>query len=241
MQPKTRNEKRKTADAATARLALAFRFSFFVFLFSLACASGCAILGVAAHKLHGPAHVPAKYVPKQEPMLVLVEDYKHQSSTLAHGDALAQFVMKDLEQHRVAPLVPLEKLHALRDARREDFPKMSIAAIGRETGASQVLYVQLKRSDVARLAGGDETLTGQASATVKLVDVASGETLWPSDVSAEAGYPVATATGLGAPRAGAGEVADVRQRLYFQLAQQIGRLFYKWQPEYEEAAEGFQS
>jgi hypothetical protein len=195
---------------------------------------GCQVLGLAAYKLHGPAKVPAKYLPERKPMLVLVENYRHQSSVNAHADVLAQFVMKDLEQHKVAPLVPLERLHALRDAQRDEFGRMSIAAIGRETGASQVLYVQLHRSDVTPLAGGD-TLDGKSEASVKVVDVATGETLWPAGVAAEAGYPVSAATKLGAANAGVSNVADVRQRLYYELGNQIGRLFYKWQPEYDEA------
>lgn len=114
---------------------------------------------------------------------------------------------------------------------------MSMAAIGREVGAHQILYVQLHRSDVTPMSGGD-SLTGQTAASVKVVDVATGDTLWPSDTAAETGYPVAAATQLGTDRGT--NVQDVRQQLYVQLSHQIARLFYKWQPEDEEP-EGFQS
>ena len=71
MQRKTKNEKRKAAERML--VLWAFRFSFFVFLFSFL--QGCEVLGVAAYKLHGPAKIPAKYVPQPKPMLVLVENY----------------------------------------------------------------------------------------------------------------------------------------------------------------------
>ena len=197
--------------------------------------SGCEVLGVAAYKLHGPAKVPAQYVPAKQPMLVLVENFQHQSSVNAHADLLGRMIVKDLEQKKVAPLVSLDKLQALRDAKRAEFPKMSMAAIGREVGASQILYVQLQRSDVNPMSGGD-VLTGQTSATVKVVDVATGNTLWPADIAAEAGYPVGAGTRLGADNGA--NVQDVRQRMYAKLSHEIARLFYKWQPEYEEP-EGF--
>ena len=234
MQRKTKNEKRKTA-ARKVFVLCAFRFSLFVFFFSLP--AGCEALGVAAYKLHGPPKVPAEYVPAQRPMLVLVENYQHQSSVNAHADLLGRMLVKELEARNVAPLVSLDKLQELRDARPGDFQTMSMASIGREVGAEQILYVQLHNSDVTPMSGGD-ALTGQTAASVKVVDVATGDTLWPGGVAGEAGYPVSAATKLGT--SSGGNVQDVRQRMYVDLSHQIARLFYKWQPEYDEP-EGFQS
>ena len=173
-------------------------------------------------------------------MLVLVENYEHQSSVNAHADLLAQMLMKELGEWKVAPIVPLERLQELRDARPREFPTMSMATIGREVGAEQILYVQLHRTDVTPMMGaaGGDALTGQASASVKVVDVASGDTLWPGGISNDTGYPVSAATKLGAHNGA--NVADVRQRMYVQLSHDIAKLFYKWQPEYEEA-EGFEN
>ena len=198
---------------------------------------GCEVLGVLAYKLHGPAKVPAKYVPEKKPMLVLVENFQHQSSVNAHAEMLGRMLVKELDARKIAPLVPLDKLQELRDARPAEFPKMSMAAIGREVGADQILYVQLHRSDVTPMSGG-EALTGQTTASVKVVDVATGDTLWPGEAAAEGGYPVGAATKLGTDKGT--NIQDVRQRLYAQLSHEIARLFYKWQPDYEEA-EGFES
>jgi hypothetical protein len=223
------------AARAPSRNRLLFPFAIYLFPFAiLPLLPGCSILGVAAYKLRGPAPIPAEYVPAKKPMLVLVENYEHQSSVNAHADLLGRMLMKDLDAKQVAPLVSLDKLQELRDARPGEFRTMSMSAIGREVGAEQILYVQLHNSDVTPMSGSN-TLTGQSAASVKVVDVATGDTLWPGGGD-EVGYPVAAATRLGSDNGG--NVQDVRQRMYFQLSNKIARLFYKWQPENEEP-EGF--
>ena len=219
-------------------------WSWFCILHSALCIllllPGCAVLGVAAYKIAGPAKVPAQYVPEKRPMLVLVENYEHQSSVNSHADLLGYMLVKELGERKIVPLVPLEKLQELRDARAAEFPTMSMAAIGRELGADQILYVQLHRSDVTPMAGGggSDALTGQTAASVKVVDVGTGDTLWPGGAGAEGGYPVSAATKLGAHNGA--NVQDVRQRMYAQLSHDIVKLFYKWQPDYEEPG-GFEN
>jgi len=189
--------------------------------------AGCGVLGVAAYKIAGPPAVEAKYVPdKTRPMLVLVENYQHQSAGSATSDVLAHYLGRDLQDHQVAPIVPPEKLQSLRDQRGGEFSTMSITSIGQAVGADQVLYVQLQSSDVTPLAGGD-AFTGQAAATVKLVDARNGQTLWPTDVSN--GYGVSASVRAGAERATTPQ--DVRRELNLQLTDQISKLFRKWKPD----------
>jgi hypothetical protein len=187
--------------------------------------SGCAAAGVVMYKLAGPEAVPAKYVPAQRPMLVLVENYQRQSSASVGADLLARNLFYELSAENVAPLTPLEQLQQLREE-RPDFSKMSIIALGKAMGAEQVLYVQLIGDHVTPLAGGN-TLEGRTHVRVKVVDVVSGETLWPTDLSD--GYELAAATELGADSGH--DVRDVRRSLYSSLADQIAKLFYKWKPE----------
>jgi hypothetical protein len=215
--------------------------SFSILLLLLLFSSGCAALSVATYKLYGPPKVPAQYVPQKKPMLVLVENYEHQSAVNAHADLLGQMLVKELAERKIAPLVSLDKLQELRDARPAEFPHMSMSAIGREVGADQILYVQLHHSDVSPMpgaSGGRDALIGQTAASVKVVDVATGDTLWPGGAGAEAGYPVSAATKLGSDNGA--NVQDVRQRMYAQLTHDIAKLFYKWQPEYQEV-EGFEN
>ncbi|MEO6434610.1 MAG: hypothetical protein ABIP55_02465 [Tepidisphaeraceae bacterium] len=203
-------------------------FSIFVPLSSMLvfAVAGCSVLGIAAYKIAGPPAVPAQYVPARTPMLILVENFQYQTSAAAPSDVLARYIAADLQKHNVAPLIPLEKLQAMRDAGAPEYTKMSITAIGRELGAAQILYVQLHSSDVTPLSGG-EALHGQAAASVKVVDVATGQNLWPTDIAG--GHVVAAKAQASSSRQAT--PADVHQQLTIKLTEQISRLFYKWKPD----------
>jgi hypothetical protein len=205
-----------------------------VVVLPLAGGSGCAVLGVATYKLAGPPANPAKYTPAKTPLLILVENYRHQTSVNAHADLLARQLFGAAAAHDIAPLVPLEELQALRDAKPLEYPTMPVNRIAQAVGASQVMYVQLQTSDVEPILGG-EGYNGSATATVKMIDASTGETLWPTDMSE--GYPVSASTKMGT-KSGSTPMA-VRQKLYGQLTEQISHLFYKWSPEYFEP-EGFE-
>jgi hypothetical protein len=191
--------------------------------------SGCNLLGAAAvvgYKVAGPPKVDAKYVPARTPMLVLVENYEHQSTTSLQSDLLSRTLAQQIQVHDIAPVINPAQLQALRDSRGDAYSKMSITEIARELGAAQVLYVQLETADASPLSGG-EGYTGSARAKIKLVDATSGNTLWPKN---EQQYPVAAQTQIDSAH-GAADPLSVRRQLYDQLADQVSKLFYAWQPE----------
>jgi hypothetical protein len=140
-------------------------------------------------------------------------------------------VIEQLTDNKVAPVIPAEKLQELRDSKLSKFNSMSVSAIGTAVGAAQVLYIEFDRDSVLPLAGG-ESMQGEIDVRVKVIDVASGHTLWPTDVSA--GYPLSATSTLGSASS-KGTVQEVRKRMYLSLADQIARLFYKWQPEFQNA------
>ncbi len=188
--------------------------------------SGCSAIGVLAYKVYGPPKIEAKYTPAKAPTLVLVENYQHQSSARGDADLLARYLADDLAANNVAPMVDLDRLTALRDAKPMEYPKMSISGIGQTLAAKQVIYVRLLNSDVTPLPGG-EALQGSANVRVKLVDADTGETIWPTDLAD--GYPLSATTKLGSHSTA--NAMDVRERLYHNLADQAAKLFYKWTPE----------
>src|SRR5438477_5408747 len=147
---------------------------------------GCAAAGVAAYKVMGPPDVPAQYVPAHQPLLVIVENYRRPSAALTDSDLLARYIEQNLNEHQTAPIVATSKVYELKSSRPEDFRKMTVAQIGREVGARQILYVDLTDATVEPLVGG-EALRGSAAARVKIID-AGGQTLWPKDMTD--GYPV---------------------------------------------------
>ena len=209
------------------------RWSSFCILHSALCVcllilSGCSAAGVLAYKVMGPPKVDEKYKPAKTPMLVLAENRRQPSATVG-PEALSAFVIEEMTDHNVAPMIPAEKLQELRDTKLAQFNAMSVTAIGKAVGASQVLYIQFDRDDITPLTGG-ETLQGTTQVHVKVIDVASGKTLWPGDVSG--GYPLGTSSTLGKDP-NQRVVTDVQRRMYATLASEIAKLFYKWQPEFQ--------
>jgi hypothetical protein len=194
----------------------------------LACAlPGCSVGSALQYKIAGPPAVEARYVPAREPMLVLVENYS--ASAAGHSDAemLARHLMGELKAHDVAPLVPLETLYALRTNKGDAYRKMSMAAVGRETGAKQVLYVDVQQSSVGAPPGSD-LLKGRIGVQIRVVDVETGATRWPTE--ATEGIPMAYETPL--PRADENTTEPmVRQHMHTAMAIRIARLFYKWKPQ----------
>lgn len=190
------------------------------------CLSGCNVGGIAAAKIFGPPDVPAKYVPENESMLVLVESYRQPS--LAHdAEQLARHIVEQIKRWKIAPTTDLTALYALRDGRGAEFSKMTIPEIGRALGAAQVLYVDVIDMNLEQ-SGGTEVYRGQMTVRVRIVDSATGKTRWPVD--AESGYPV-----VYEPRfAGFGDNTNpntVRQQTYSGLAYTIVRNFRKWKPD----------
>jgi hypothetical protein len=184
---------------------------------------GCAAAGVVANAF--PQYEQAEYVPRHEPMLVLCENYRDPGATYVDADQLEQFLAHELTAHDVAPVVGADKLADLRGARPGEFAKMSVTDVGRAVGASQVLYVSMERSGVY-VAEASEMLKGSAAARVKLIDVASGATLWPSDA------PDGRFVGVESPMVHTSETvtaASVRTGLQRALADKIAKFFYKYE------------
>jgi len=188
--------------------------------------AGCNVGGAIGYKLFGPPAVEAQYVPPQEPMLVLVENYRGSAVRTADAETLGRYLMVELENHKVAPLIPVDKVYELRTSNPAAFKKMSMAALGREVGAKQVLYVDLQDCTIGA-PPGSELLKGRVAVQVRVVDVETGATRWPAE--ATDGIPMAYETPL--PRADENATeAIVRARMHFGMAERIAKLFYKWKP-----------
>src|SRR5207302_8819640 len=106
--------------------------------------------------------------PPKEPLLVMVENFRRPSAALTDSDLLARYIERELTDHDVVPIVAGSKVYELKTQRPEDFRKMSVAQIGREVGARQILHVDLIDNTIEPLLGG-EALRGEASARVKLI------------------------------------------------------------------------
>ncbi|MCC6424911.1 MAG: hypothetical protein IT447_15670 [Phycisphaerales bacterium] len=187
---------------------------------------GCAAASVLAYKLSGPPTIKAKYIPAQEPMLVLVESFRTPSASFVTAEQLAAAIVADLTDNKVVPLVDQKKLYQLRDTKGEQFHDLSIPEIGQATGAKQILYVNVLQSSVDP-AGGGEFVKATVAVRVKVVDVATGNTLWPDS---QGGVPVAAESPLVHIEPGI-TPASVRDELVKRVGTQVGRLLHDWKAE----------
>lgn len=192
-------------------------------------AAGCNVIAVAAYKVAGPTKVEAKFVPPKEPMVVLVERYNAPSSSVTESETLAIEIFRELTKHEVAQQIDPTTILNLRDKDPAAFKKMTVSQIGAAVTAKQVLYVNLTSSSM-QSATDSGLYRGSLGGRVKLIDVATGATVWPQD-SAD-GYPI---SGEVKPNLANTDTSSAAARvsLVRQMAVSTARLFYKWTPEYE--------
>lgn len=195
---------------------------------------GCKVLGAGIYRVFGPADNPAVYVPAKEPTLVLVENYRRPGASSVEADLLTRYIERHLEENKVGPLVDSSRIHDLRRENPEKFRSYSTAELARQLGAKQVIYVDLVSASVEPIMGG-EAMRGEASALVRVIDAATGERRWPSDLAD--GYPVSHSAKWDNPHQ-TRSVSEVQEAVFQALGEKTARLFYKWKPQYDEP-EGF--
>src|SRR5258706_4140581 len=189
--------------------------------------SGCNIGGALAYKVLGPTKVPADYAPPKEPLLVLVENYRHSADLQPAADQLGNLVVEDLKAHKVGPIVDSNALYTLRSERPGEYQKMKIPDIARYVGAKQVIYVDLEECEVSMVPGAD-VMRGKIAAKVRVVDVATGQTKWP-----DTGVSHSVKAGTDYVRKETDAPLAVRGQMIQELSTKIGRLFYAYQPDFD--------
>jgi hypothetical protein len=184
---------------------------------------GCQILGAIVGKAQGAPPVDALFVPKKVPTLVLAEHAPASGVDDVSSEDIGRRTADFWNDQKVSPLIDVSKLEELRVNRPDDYYKMSTVAIGRALGAEQVLYIDVRDSH-DESAGGTETIRAKGSVRVRLIEVATGQTLWPPD--AARGYTVDAETAYGARGDGISESEQMEQ-VRAMLADKIVKLFYK--------------
>jgi len=190
-------------------------------------AVGCNVVGAVAYKVAGPIPIEAKYTPAKEPMVVVVERFNAPSSSMTESETLAREIFRELSEHEVAQQIDPIMIVSLRDTDSAKFKKMTVSQIGAAVTAKQVLYVNLTAASIDSADGG-VMFRGTMAGRVKVIDVATGATLWPTD--AADGYPIAgdikptLASDRATPEA-------ARLQLIRKMAIGTARLFYKYQPD----------
>jgi hypothetical protein len=190
---------------------------------------GCTLAGLLAEKTTGAVDVSAKYAPAKERTLLLVENAVAAGTDL-DSDQLSRYIAEDLKANNVCPLVEESELEKVRETYGDQYRKMSVEAVGRETGAKQVLWVKVIECTV-ETPGASSMVQGHLSVKVKVVDVATGTTRWPVD--AEDGEPLHIDTPFMETDSVNRDMAT-RQAMCRSMAESIGKLFHAWKPDYDQ-------
>ncbi len=192
-----------------------------VLCFALA---GCGPIGALAYKASSEPEVPARYVPKKAPMLVVVENFHNPDSVGLAAEQLTRQLTVELRHHNVAPMIDPDPVYEFRSEHPEQYAKMNISEVGKRFKAGQILYGDLVQFSIEPTLATD-MVKGHAQIRTRIVDVASGRTLWPPDVSS--GESITLDTPYLHLTNGASE-SFVRGQLISALSERVGRMFYKW-------------
>lgn len=173
---------------------------------TLAVLSGCNILGPALLIAHGPERVPAEFkLDAYKATTVLVDDPNTILPRRSHRVVVSQTVEQVLLKKDALKTDMISSQYVQAALNREDVEeRRSIPDIGREVGAEMVIWVTFDRF---ALSPDGQTYQPTAQARVKVVDVASGEPVWPEE---RGGYRLSIK---------ANERASDVPRTYSQLAQ----------------------
>ena len=189
-------------------------------------AGGCALPGALLYKFVGPPAIPARYKVPQIPLLVLVENAHSGSIAIPETDALAQVICEDLRANKVAPLIDPDKIHDLRDRNPLAFGKMSIAEIGRQMGAQQVLYIHVHQLEIEAPQAG-EVVRLKIGLNVKVVETATARAVWPDGGDTE---PFNVETPWQRIEPGTSRSA-LNHQILRDSGTEIARWFYEYKPE----------
>ena len=194
-------------------------------LLGLMTLAGCNVIGALTYKAAGEKEIPPEHVLEKRPTIILVENFVNPDLAADDAQLLARQIERHLREKDAAPIIAVEELLAYKNGHLKTFGKMTVKQIGEAMGAQQVIYVSLEGGGVASMGGGS-TLQGKASALVKVIDVRTGQTLWPAELTD--GRQVSYETD---PTSGNTRPESVRQLLYAGLARNAARLFTGWKPE----------
>jgi hypothetical protein len=183
---------------------------------------GCQVLGAAAYVVT-PPKIKAQYVPPKTPMVVLVENRQNPGMYVYSSDQLTGYIIDDLKTYEVCPLIPDEKLRQFMDS-TPSTSKMTISQIGKAVGASQVLYVDLRHVSVGGIVG--VPAAARAEAGVRVVDVATGKTMFPQTGEA---YPISFQSEI-SQDATQQDMTQVRDAMAREAGADIARLFHDLMP-----------
>lgn len=197
--------------------------------------SGCSYLAVAAELVTPPEKVEAKYKLPDKATLVIVDDPRglvNSPSTLRRIAAATRGVLEIEKVVVDGGFIGQDQLASYRETLGEDYSRTTLAKLGIELEAKQVIHVEVTGFQIA--VGGDVIRPGIAM-NVKVFDLDERVRTFPRGIDPETGIdsgatvyslqsqtPSRDVTGQSAARSVAvRELAD-------QAGRDVARLFFTW-------------
>lgn len=186
---------------------------------------GCNVLTPVAYAVHGPGKVePVFTLDETKKTVVFVDDpssritqrrLRYTIADLATEELLAKRILTDM-------IDPRGILTAASNERHGE--QMSITELGKSVGADIVIYAVVTDFSLSPETGA---YLPRATMRVKVLDVASGERLWPADETGHmANIQIPQRPGT-SPAANTGERMEVERDLAARAGLGLAQLFYK--------------
>ncbi|QDU71162.1 hypothetical protein [Mucisphaera calidilacus] len=193
---------------------------------------GCAFFGYTAAAVTGAPRIPAAYKLKVFPVLVMVDDPDEQLGSAGLTSQIAEmvgfYITENIDKRIDEDFIPAQRLSALADrlGREDVFPKTPIDVIGRELGAKEVVCVVIESAKLDMAPG---MLRPQAAVSVTVVDVESGQRVYPESGSHRLEVKLKP---MHDDRAGRATSRLASQKMAEDIALKVSKLFYKhWEAE----------
>lgn len=190
----------------------------------VALGAGCNIIAPIAYAIHGPQKInPVHTLPKDRTTVIFVDDPSSKVAQRRLRYTMANTATNDLLEKRVLTDM-LEPRGIIGAAVKEDHEnRMSITELGRSVDAEVVIYALVTNYSLSPSSG---TYLPTAELRVKVMDVASGERLWPDD---EFGAPLSVQIPQrpGQSPTSAAERIEVEEQLAKRAGKGLAQLFYR--------------
>jgi len=187
--------------------------------------SGCGpFYGIFIQPLTPKPKVAAEHKMNDKRLLIWVDDYSSQQPNPTLRRELSTQLQQELLQHQAAGSIIDYIDTAQFRYRQPDFARLTIQQLGQKNQADEVLYLLIEKFDLFQDADKgfyQASLSGYA----KVIDVATGNRLWPADRNHTPFSDENQLTG----ESGSTLEDKLIQQLAQKLAQQLASFFYDHQ------------
>tara|TARA_R110002073_G_scaffold239285_1_gene400589 strand:- start:97206 stop:97871 length:666 start_codon:yes stop_codon:yes gene_type:complete len=187
---------------------------------------GCNIVTPIAYAIHGPQKINPVYELNEElKTVVFVDDPSSKITQRRLRYTIAKQATSELLDKRIL-VDMLDPRGILTAASNERFgEQMSISELGKSVGADIVIYAVVTDFSISPEAGA---YIPRASLRIKVIDVAEGQRVWPSDTKGHiANIQIPQRPGNSPESSTSGARLEVEQELAQRAGTGLAQLFYK--------------